>query len=443
MESGEISSNTVTIIESAEIQGGGVCVIDGAKFEMKGGSIKSNTVIAAAADNAKARGGGVCVSGSGSTFIMKDGNPEIINNEVTKADGSGSSMKITTIGGGICVWDNAKFEMQQGTISGNKALEGSGINYFTGAGGGVCVGGKGNADGAGYTNDTAEFKMSGGTISKNEASNNGGGVAVTSNAKFIMTNGTIGGSEADKNTSKECGGGVAVLHGTFEMQNGTVSYNQATGNHSAGGGVYGMNFNSNKGSIIIKGSSSISNNTAMFSGSLAGGGIDMSYKLTIEGDVKIMYNKAPKGFGGGIACSYDAQVELKGCTVEGNTAEKLQYGHGVYISYFNNTNTYFKMSGNTKIHKDNNVVLGSIGDRRAFITVTGLLSVNDPNYYPSLTMSNTDSGYSSNRVVVKPGGSYMLQASDISKFKVTPGGTPQKNWKIVLEGGVGKLKTDP
>lgn len=437
MESGEISSNTVTITESAEIQGGGVCVIDGAKFEMKGGSIKNNTVIAAAADNAKARGGGVCVSGSGSTFIMKDGNPEIINNKVTKADGSNSSMKITTIGGGIYVWDNAKFEMQQGTISGNKALKGSGINYFTGAGGGVCVGG-----GAGYTNDTAEFKMSGGTISKNEASSNGGGVAVMSKAQFTMTNGTIGGSEADKNISGDKGGGVAVLHGTFEMQNGTVSYNQATGSSGAGGGVYGMNFNSNKGSIIIKGSSSISNNTAMSSGTLAGGGIDGSYKLTIEGDVKIMYNKAPKGFGGGIACSQDAQVELKGCTVEGNTAKELQYGHGVYISYFDNTNTYFKMSGNTKIHKDNNVVLGSIGNKRAFITVTGHLSVNDPNYYPSLTM-NTISGYFSSRVVVKSGGSYTLQASDISKFKVTPGGTPQKNWKIVLEGGVGKLKTDP
>ena len=443
MESGEISSNTVTITESAEIQGGGVCVIDGAKFEMKGGSIKNNTVIAAAADNAKARGGGVCVSGSGSTFIMKDGNPEIINNEVTKADSSDSSMKITTIGGGICVWDNAKFEMQQGTISGNKALEGSGINYFTGAGGGVCVGGKGNADGEGYTNDTAEFKMSGGTISKNEASSNGGGVAVTSNAKFIMTNGTIGGSEADKNTSKQRGGGVAVLHGTFEMQNSTVSYNQATGSSGAGGGVYGMNFNSNKGSIIIKGSSSISNNTAMSSGTLAGGGIDGSYKLTIEGDVKIMNNKAPKGFGGGIACSQDAQVELKGCTVEGNTAKEPQYGHGVYISYFNNTNTYFKMSGNTKIHKDNNVVLGSSSSsEHPFITVTGALSIDDTDYYPSLTM-NTDSGYSLNRVVVKPGGSYILQESDISKFKVTPGGTPQKNWKIVLEGGVGKLKTDP
>ena len=437
MESGEISSNTVTITESAEIQGGGVCVIDGAKFEMKGGSIKNNTVIAAAADNAKARGGGVCVSGSGSTFIMKDGNPEIINNKVTKADGSNSSMKITTIGGGIYVWDNAKFEMQQGTISGNKALKGSGINYFTGAGGGVCVGG-----GAGYTNDTAEFKMSGGTISKNEASSNGGGVAVMSKAQFTMTNGTIGGSEADKNISGDKGGGVAVLHGTFEMQNGTVSYNQATGSSGAGGGVYGMNFNSNKGSIIIKGSSSISNNTAMSSGTLAGGGIDGSYKLTIEGDVKIMYNKAPKGFGGGIACSQDAQVELKGCTVEGNTAKELQYGHGVYISYFDNTNTYFKMSGNTKIHKDNNVVLGSIGNKRAFITVTGHLSVNDLNYYPSLTM-NTISGYFSSRVVVKSGGSYTLQASDISKFKVTPGGTPQKNWKIVLEGGVGKLKTDP
>jgi len=254
-----------------------------------------------------------------------------------------------------------------------------------------------------------------------------------------MTNGTIGGSEADKNTSKQRGGGVAVLHGTFEMQNGTVSYNQATTDSGgAGGGVYGMNFYSNTGSIIIKGSSSISNNTAMYQGALAGGGIAACYKLTIEGAVKIMNNKAPQGFGGGIACSQDAQVELKGCTVKGNTAKELQYGHGVFISDFNNTNTYFKMSGNTKIHKDNNVVLhGS-----SFITVTGRLSVNAPNYYPSLTMY-TDSGYSLNRVVVKSGGSYTLQVSDISKFKVTPGGTPQKNWKIVLEGGVGKLKTDP
>ena len=438
MESGEISSNTVTITESAEIQGGGVCVIESAKFEMKGGSIKNNTVIAAAADNAKARGGGVCVSGSGSTFIMKDGNPEIINNEVTKADGSNSSMKITTIGGGICVWDNAKFEMQQGTISGNKALEGSGIDYFTGAGGGVCVGGKGNADGAGYTNDAAEFKMSGGTISKNEALGYGGGVAVMSKAQFTMTNGTIGGSEADKNISRDKGGGVAVLHGTFEMQNGTVSYNQAEGTNTSGGGVYGMNFNTNKGTIIIKGSSSISNNT-----SDSGGGIEALHKLTIEGVVTITNNKALTSFGGGVLCGHQAQVELKGCIIEGNTAKRPGYGYGVYVSYFNNAGTSFKMSGNIKIHKHNSVFLGGKdnGTQLAFITVTGALSIDDPDYYPRLTMKDPK-GYIQDRTIVK-GSGYTLQEADISKFKVIRGGNPPKNWKIVLEDGVGKLKAIP
>ena len=100
------------------------------------------------------------------------------------------------------------------------------------------------------------------------------------------------------------------------------------------------------------------------------------------------------------------------------------------------------MSGDTKIHKDNNVVLG--GDNssnHAFITVTEHLSVNDPNYCPRLTMKDPE-GYIQDRTIVK-GSGYTLQEADISKFKVTPGGTPQKNWKIVLEGGVGKLKTDP
>lgn len=158
----------------------------------------------------------------------------------------------------------------------------------------------------------------------------------------------------------------AAVNSTFKMQNSTVSYNQAEGTNTSGGGVYGMNFNTNKGTIIIKGSSSISNNT-----SDSGGGIEALYKLTIEGVVTITNNKALTGFGGGVFCGHQAQVELKGCIIEGNTAKQPGYGYGVYVSYFNNADTSFKMSGNTKIHKNNNVVLsGSTGGTKlAFITL--------------------------------------------------------------------------
>lgn len=144
---------------------------------MGGGTISGNTATTKGTSvGSKAMGGGVCVSGSGSKFIMEGNSPKITDNEVKKA---GSGTDLLTIGGGVCVCDGAIFEMKAGSIENNKALEGD-KQYFGHTGGGVCVG-----DSAAGSTSGATFTMTGGTISDNEAGY-GGGVAVTSNSSFKM-----------------------------------------------------------------------------------------------------------------------------------------------------------------------------------------------------------------------------------------------------------------
>ena len=270
-----------------------------------------------------------------------------------------------------------------GIIDGNDAkdLYGGGIYIHTGA--------------SGYVNGTLTLK-DGVRISGNKAKH-GGGIAVNS-AKAFMEGAatTIGGSGTNKNTASDSGGGVHVQKGIFTMSDGKITGNEA----QMGGGVYGINFNSDKGEIIIKGSSEISENTATISGTLAGGGIGADYKLTVTDSVRIEQNHAPNGYGGGIACGYDIQSEFTGGTVTNNTAGGS--GTGIYISYFK-PNTYFKMSGSAKVETNNDVFLGgSNSSDYAYITVIGALKQMPT---AKLTM-NDSSGYIEGRAVVKGSSGY-------------------------------------
>ena len=104
-------------------------------------------------------------------------------------------------GGGVYIYSGV-FEMSGGTISGNTAIRGGGVN----------------------SNGT--FTMTGGTISGNTASE-GGGVYVFDS--FTMTDGTISGNTANE------GGGVYIGMASFTMHNGTITGNTAS---AYGGGVY-------------------------------------------------------------------------------------------------------------------------------------------------------------------------------------------------------------
>ena len=423
MHSGAISGNTV---QSAgqKTSGGGVYVNAGATFTMGGGTISGNTATTKGTSvGSKAMGGGVCVSGSGSKFIMEGNSPSISDNEVKTA---GSGTDLLTIGGGVCVCDGAIFEMKAGSIKNNKALKGD-KQYFGHTGGGVCVGDSVDGGTSGAT-----FTMKGGTISDNEAGY-GGGVAVTSNSSFKMSgdDSKISGNKAsyeDPSHKKQgSGGGVFVLYGTLDMTGGVINGNEA----GYGGGIHGKaHGSSNKGEIIVSGNSTISNNIAD-----SGGGITSEYKLSIkEHDSKtptIKENNA-NSICGGIYLRYDNILSFTGGTVIGNTASS-GLGKGMYLE---TNRTKVKMSGSATVDKNNDVHLGGLNSANyAYITVTGALTAQ---HAATLTM-RSDSGYTEGREVVK-GDGFPLTLDYINKFPITKQTAPEQSWTTELDTNALKLK---
>lgn len=423
MHSGTISSNTVQSM-GQKTSGGGVYVNAGATFTMGGGTISGNTATTKGGTGTKAMGGGVCVSGSGSKFIMEGNSPKITGNEVKKA---GSGTDLLTIGGGVCVCDGATFEMKAGSIENNKALEGD-QRYFGHTGGGVCVGDSVDGGTSGAT-----FTMKGGTISDNEAGY-GGGVAVTSNSSFKMSgdDSKISGNKAsyeDSSHKKQgSGGGVSVLYGTLDMTGGVINGNEA----GYGGGIHGNARGSNNGEIIVSGNSTISNNIAD-----SGGGITSEYKLSIkEHDSKtptIKENKA-NSICGGIYLRYDNILSFTGGTVTGNTVfDSFGLGKGMYLE---TKRTKVEMSGSATVDKNNDVHLGgSNSSNYAYITVTGALT--EP-HAATLTV-RSDFGYTAGREVVK-GDGFPLTSDYINKFPITKQTEPEQEWTTELGTNALELK---
>ena len=434
MTGGTISGNKVQS-SGARTGGGGVYIDRGATFTMKGGTISGNTATTKGSNGSKAMGGGVCVSGSGSKFIMEESSSTISGNEVKK---EGNSTDLSTIGGGVCVCDGATFEMKAGSIESNEALEGN-LRYFGHAGGGVCVGGNGSADtdeNPGYQADYALFTMTGGTISNNKAGY-GGGVAVTSESSFTMSNNSkISGNKATYrdtgNNHTGSGGGVSVLHGTLNMTGGEITGNEA----GDGGGISGMKFNGNKGTITVSGNSSISANIADSGG---GGGISSEYKLTIEessGNKPTIQNNKAKSFGGGIYLPFDSTLTFSGGTVTGNAVTgSSAFGNGMYLQDYRTT---VEMSGSATVAANNDVYLGGSASDKAKITVTGALT---NTLAATLTMKNDNNGYFVGRKVVEGSGSYTPGANDVGRFPITKQTVPSgQEWTTEPNDNALKLK---
>ena len=426
MHSGAISGNTV---QSAgqKTSGGGVYVSLGTTFTMKGGTISDNTATTKGTSvGSKAMGGGVCVSGSGSKFIMEGNSPKITDNEVKKA---GSGTDLLTIGGGVCVCDGAIFEMKAGSIENNKALEGD-KQYFGHTGGGVCVGDSVDGGTSGAT-----FTMKGGTISDNEAGY-GGGVAVTSNSSFKMSgdDSKISGNKAsyeDPSHKKQgSGGGVFVLHGILDMTGGVINGNEA----GYGGGIHGKaHGSSNNGEIIVSGNSTISNNIAD-----SGGGITSEYKLFIKeynSKTPTIKENNANSICGGIYLRYNNILSFTGGTVTGNTVSALPgLGKGMYLEA---KSTKVEMSGSATVNENNDVHLGGFDSSNyAYITVTGALT--EP-HAATLTV-RSDFGYTEGREVVK-GDGFPLTSDYIGKFPITKQPPPsEQEWTTELGTNALKLK---
>ncbi len=294
--------------------GGGVDILSGGCFIMNGGVISGNSCFAGAGVNVSKKavftmnggeisnnnayydnsgfGGGVCVSG---TFTLVDG---IIKNNTShrKAGWFGR-------GGGIFVDKNGKLIMQGGTISYNSD-------------GGIFIEG--------------EAIMNGGIIASNTSDVVYGGGGVHIEGTFTMNNGTIVGNDGVS------GGGVyGRQHSSFIMNNGEIIGNLAEGNRDSMSGSFGGGGVCVEGSFTMNGGV-ISNNDAKGYKIIGGGGVLVQFYATfIMNDGIISKNKTTKSGGG---------VFVKGTFTKSNTAGIIygsdasedkaniadNYGHAVY-----------------------------------------------------------------------------------------------------------------
>ena len=421
--------NACTVSGNTAQNGGGAVYIAGGTFEADGVTFKGN--------RSHGKGGAICAEKTGtSPSIVKIKGGAVGGtgaNEPNKSgtgangggifiDGDGCTLDVTNNasitgneaqhGGGIFAKGQAKVTIDGGTISSNKAQNG-------------------NGGGAHIKDSGTTLTLKGGAAingnSVQSGTGSGGGVFMKGDGSiFTMESGTI-----SNNTAIDKGGGVTVYGGTFTMTGGIISGNMAV----SGGGVYGANYGNDHGTIIVKGSSEISGNTATDAGTLAGGGIYSAYKLTVGDSAQIKTNHASGtgGYGGGIATTKESSFDFTGGTVSGNTANGA--GKGIYVSRFDSSSAYMKMSGGAKVDSNNDVHLNTntSGTVHAFITVTGALS-NSP--AATLTMDNS-AGYSEGREVVK-GGVYTLTAADVARFPITA--QTSQEWTTELSDNTLKLK---
>jgi hypothetical protein len=271
---------------------------------------------------------------SGVTLVAGDNSPgELVingNNRVMKL----TAGAVLTVGGGVSL-----------TLR-NITLEGV-VNNTTpllkvGPGGkliledGVKLINNKTAAGAGgvWVNNGALILNSGAEIRGMEA-RQGGGVVVDAFGNFIMNGGTIGGNRV---SGEKAGGGVLVASGSFDMNGGTIEGNSAAAG-SGGGGVCVLQrgtFNLNLGTI--------KENTA--EGSDSGGGVCVISDLYGTNTVNFVMNGAGARIegntaqevrsGGGVYCygeNYTGNFSLNRGTITNNRAQAEHSGGGVFVKY--------------------------------------------------------------------------------------------------------------
>ena len=248
--------------------GGGVCVCDGAIFEMKAGSIENNKALEGDKKYFGHTGGGVCVGDSvdggtsGATFTMTGGT--ISDNEAG-------------YGGGVAVTSNSSFKMSgdDSKISGNKASyqDKNPPHKKLGSGGGVFVlhgildmtGGVINGNEAGYGggihgnargSNNGEIIVSGNSTISNNIADSGGGI--TSEYKLsIKEHDSKTPTIKENKANSICGGIYLRYDNILSFTGGTVTGNTVSAPSGLGKGMY-LEANSTK--VKMSGSATVDKN---------------------------------------------------------------------------------------------------------------------------------------------------------------------------------------
>ena len=251
-------------------------------------------------------GGGVTVSGG--TFHMYGG-------AIEKCGIKGGSV---CYGGGVAVVYGGQFIMDSGTIKDCYAESDS--DYIENGAGFTAMGGGVFVSGGSY------FRMNGGSISNNRATNMGGGVAVAISRDEIVNSGSYG-----------------TLKSSAEILGGKVEENHA----KKGAGLFASGYYFADAAAICAGTpaagatenpglhikdTQILNNTSTDTEEGRGGGmLAVALKSPATASLENTTVKGNKATTGAGIASYESwtNLNIKGCTVTENTAQK--YGGGFSV----------------------------------------------------------------------------------------------------------------
>ena len=354
---------------------------DGAGVYVAGGTV-SHTSGSVRYNEASHHGGGIYSTAG--TVTINGANALIADNQATYQ------------GGGI--WAGGTVQLTKGKIQGNKttnASSGKGGGVYVNSGGSVTVGqttigdsGAANTslDGGGIYAAGPVTLNTGAVIQCNTASNDGGGVYV-SDATFTMTAGTIGGSSAtygnkatDGSTGGGNGGGVYITGSNAKVviSGGTISYNAApstANDKGCGGGIY-VASTGNDGTAI-SGGATVSNNTAKQNG---GGIYVVDGKVSLVGAsgaiTSVSDNTATNNNGGGVYLGGGEFILGNYSTIVSNHANNGN-GGGAYVG---GTSPIYRQNGNTSTEvKQNTANNGAgifMGGGKCYISV-GYIHDND------------------------------------------------------------------
>ena len=250
----------------------------------------------------------------------------------------------------------------------------------------------------------------------------GGAVFVYTNGTHTMKNCTLTANEAEKGD----GGGIYTM-GTLTMEDCILTGNKVTSDNGSGGGIYAA------GTLDMT-KCTLTNNEVTSNGngggiSVVNGGVLNMMKCILTG------NKTVHGKGGGISLP-GGVLTMENCTLTGNITENNGLGGGVYVGDYAGL---FTMKGSACITPSTGTDANKPGKNDVYlaynkrITIDEVLSHKD-GIVARITVGTTD--YSPGTKVLD--GSKV--GSEHLKFSVTPGGTPQKNWKVNNQG---KLEMKP
>lgn len=231
-------------------------------------NITRNITISSGTVNLCLNGYTLTGTGSGSVITITGGTLNIYDcstgqtGKITGGTGNGD----TPLGGGICV-NNATVNLYGGSITGNSASYGGGVQL----------------------DDGATFTMYGGKISNNTASGDGAGVNASgggAGSTFTLKGGEISGNNATTN-----GGGIHMSYnGNVVLEGGSIIGNTAGGNGA------GINFASQSGTYVrVKGAVNVFGNTKTVNSAASNIYLDGGKTLTVNGALTSGGQKAKIG----------------------------------------------------------------------------------------------------------------------------------------------------